>query len=66
MIALAKEFMHTLRVVLPLPDPPRARIYTGSAIEKIDAVIDENDRIQELIIHTRSRSRSHETRVYTC
>jgi len=66
MIALAKEFMHTLRVVLPLPDPPRARIYTGSAVEKIDAVIDGDDRIVELIIHTRSRSRTSGVRIFTC
>ena len=66
MIALAKEFMHSLRVVLPLPDPPRSRIYTGSAIEKIDAVIDENDQIVELIIHTRCRSRANSSRVFIC
>ena len=66
MIALAKEFIHTIRVIIPLPEPPRARIYTGSAIEKIDAVIGPDDRIEELIIHTRCKSRTTGVRVFSC
>ena len=66
MIALAKEFIHTIRVIIPLPEPPRARIYTGSAIEKIDAVIGPDDRIEELIIHTRGKSRTTGVRVFSC
>ena len=66
MIALAKEFLHTIRVVIPLPEPPRSRIYTGSAIEKIDAVIGPDDHIEELIIHTRCKSRAAGIRVFSC
>jgi hypothetical protein len=39
---------------LPMDRPGRTVIYTGCRVEKIDARIDEYDRIAELIIHTRS------------
>ena len=59
MICFTREFVrkHFGRRRIPIAAPASTIVITGSRRESIDAVIDGNRRIRQLIIHTRWRSK---------
>ncbi len=59
MIAFAKDFIDTLRrprIRMAVPD--RMLLYTGARREKIDAHFSADNRIRQLIVHTRTGTKA--------
>ena len=56
MIALARGAMlrRRRRQALRLPSPSRFVLVSGCTGEKIDAIVDEHNRVTQLVVHTRS------------
>ena len=55
MICFARQLLKRYEPVpIRLSDPRRTIVVYGSEREKIDAVIDARERIEQLVIHTRT------------